>query len=135
MTAAVDKRDYLVNLGLAKPGRGRFGREALDALAEAEKNGVVFVDKKAIVTTVRVADDKGNVTEEKRSYDPFAPHSPAIRTGLLTFVGQGKARERTTMKVNATEACIHCQMSFGWCYCELPQFRFWKTGEVLTLSV
>jgi hypothetical protein len=38
------KREFLVEKGLAKPGRGRFSREAKDALAQAEKDGVVFDD-------------------------------------------------------------------------------------------
>lgn len=36
------KREYLVGLGLAKPGRGRFSKEANEALAAAEASGVVF---------------------------------------------------------------------------------------------
>lgn len=36
------KREYLVGLGLAKEGRGRFGKDALAALAKAEAEGIVF---------------------------------------------------------------------------------------------
>lgn len=36
------QREYLVGLGLAKPGRGKFSKEAHAALAEAVANGVTF---------------------------------------------------------------------------------------------
>jgi hypothetical protein len=41
---AQTKREYLVDKGLAKPGRGRFSREALAALAQAESEGVTFTE-------------------------------------------------------------------------------------------
>jgi hypothetical protein len=40
------KREYLVGLGLAKPGRGRFSADAKAALAKAEAEGTVFSDGK-----------------------------------------------------------------------------------------
>lgn len=36
------KREYLVEKGLAKAGRGRFSKEAVAALAAAEAEGIVF---------------------------------------------------------------------------------------------
>ena len=36
------KREYLIGLGLAKPGRGRFSKEANDALVAAAAAGVTF---------------------------------------------------------------------------------------------
>lgn len=38
------RRDYLVRLGLAKPGRGKFSNVAKDALAKADESGVEFLD-------------------------------------------------------------------------------------------
>lgn len=38
------KRDYLVGLGLAKPGRGKFSNAAKEAIAKAEAEGVKFAD-------------------------------------------------------------------------------------------
>lgn len=53
------KREFLVGLGLAKPGRGKFSNEAKKALAEAEAKGVKFSD---IVTKIPVA--TGTPTEK-----------------------------------------------------------------------
>ena len=38
------KRDYLVSLGLAKPGRGKFSNAAKEVLAKAEAEGMKFTD-------------------------------------------------------------------------------------------
>jgi len=38
------KRDYLVGLGLAKPGRGKFSNAAKEAIAKAEAEGMTFAD-------------------------------------------------------------------------------------------
>jgi hypothetical protein len=38
------KREYLISLGLAKPGRGRFSREGNAAIAKAESEGIKFDD-------------------------------------------------------------------------------------------
>jgi hypothetical protein len=40
----VTQREYLVGKGLAKPGRGRFSREAKAALAAAVAEGMIFTD-------------------------------------------------------------------------------------------
>jgi hypothetical protein len=44
----ITKREFLVQMGLAKPGRGRLSREAKVALAEARKQGAVFSDDDAV---------------------------------------------------------------------------------------
>lgn len=52
------KREYLVGKGLAKPGRGRFSKEANDALAAAEAAGVVFDEPVKPVKEVATEGDK-----------------------------------------------------------------------------
>jgi hypothetical protein len=39
------KREYLISKDLARPGRGRFSREAVAELESARKSGVVFSDE------------------------------------------------------------------------------------------
>ena len=131
MSSIVDKRTYLCSLTppLAKPGRGRFSRAALDALAAAEAAGVVFSDSRTNIVSVPVQAEDGTVTTEQREVDPYAHHADPIREGRLTFVGEG-----IKLSVNVSEACHHCRYSFGWCYCAVPTFSYWATGEVLTLD-
>jgi hypothetical protein len=40
------KREYLVSLGLAKEGRGKFSKAGLEELAKAEADGMSFDDNK-----------------------------------------------------------------------------------------
>lgn len=130
MTAPVDKREWLAERGLAIAGaRGRFSLEAKEALAEAENAGVKFLEKGANVTTVtRIVD--GEKVQEIKEVNPWAQHPDPIREGILTF-GNGKG---LTVAVNASEVCTQCQYSFGWCYCDVPTYRYWKTGEVLKFN-
>jgi hypothetical protein len=44
------KREYLITLGLAKEGRGKFSNDALAALAKAVAEGVVFDEPVKAVT-------------------------------------------------------------------------------------
>lgn len=131
MTAAIDKRTYLVNLGLAKPGRGKFSNDAKKALSEAEAKGVVFIDKVAVAKAE--AEVRAAEREEKKAEKPevniYGHHPVAIRSGLLPF-----KNGRTKLVVNATEACHACRCSFGWCYCDTPTFLYWKDGQVYSLT-
>jgi hypothetical protein len=52
------KREFLVEKGLAKPGRGKFSAVAHAALAEAEANGVVFDEPVKPVKEVATEGDK-----------------------------------------------------------------------------
>lgn len=126
LTTAVDKRDYLVKLGLAKEGRGKFSNAAKEALLAASQNGIVFIDKSVTVGTVKTVVN-GEIVEERRELNPFAQHPEPIREGTLIFNG----KDGFTLKVSATEACNTCLFSLGWCYCKVPTFIHWRTGEVL----
>jgi len=130
MSSAVDKREWLRGQGFTVGERGRFSAEMKAAMAEAEKNGTVFVDKKAIVSTVAVIGEDGTITSERREVDLFGPTPDPIREGILTFVNDNGDK----FKVNSTEVCISCMHSFPWCYCAVPTFRHWKTQEVYTLA-
>jgi hypothetical protein len=66
---AQTKREYLVEKGLAKPGRGRFSREALAVLANAESEGVTFAE----ATTVKAE----KVEASESDPVPLAKPAPA----------------------------------------------------------
>lgn len=126
---AQDKRDYLISLGLAKEGRGKFSNAAHEALRAAEADGMIFHTASSTTSTVAVLGDSGKVTMETRDVNPYAPHALAIREGQLTF-GKGKSK----VTVSASNACHHCSFSFGWCWCDEPTFLYWKTGAILSLN-
>lgn len=135
LTTAVDKREWLAERGLAKAGtRGKFSNAAKEALAEAEKNGILFLDKNVKVGTVTVINENGDRVQEKREVNIFAPHPEPIRQNeRYLFVGKDKNGKRIERSVAVTEICASCSYSLGWCYEQVPTFRDWKSGEVLSL--
>lgn len=95
------ERDYLVSLGLAKPGRGRFSADAKKALDEARSNGVQF-DK----TTTQIAREEREAKPKtvvavaakpvmaarpaKDSYDAKSVRAWGEKAGVLTKGARGK---------------------------------------------
>lgn len=61
-------REYLVSLGLAKPTRGRFGKEAVKALEQARERGIVFDEPTVTPTKVYVKKESKDSAPE-----PAAP--------------------------------------------------------------
>ena len=132
MSIPVDRREWCAARGLAKPGtRGRFSAAAWDAMDEAERAGTKFIDPKSPVTVGQavVTTEAGETKVTTAEVNPWAHHRDPIRSGMLTFTDSAGHKH----KVNSTEVCIKCMYSFGWCYCDIPTFRFWRTGEVMTL--
>lgn len=130
LTTAVDKRDWLIAKGLAKPGRGKFSNVAKEALAEAERQGVVFLNKGTAVAPVTIIEN-GERKQEIREINPWAHHpDPIRRDPFYTFTGTGGKK----VQIAVATACLTCQYSLGWCYCETPLVRDWKTREVLRLA-
>ena len=134
------EREYLVSLGLAKEGRGRFSAEAKAALAKAKKGGMSF-DKTALEIAreeranrpKKVA--KATVIRESRpsqqSYDAKAVRSWGEQTGMIERGKRGKlptalinaylaANKSTPVKVSAKHSVTKRdkvrQESFGYTY-------------------
>ncbi|WMI33584.1 Lsr2-like DNA bridging protein [Streptomyces phage Kenrey] len=102
------ERDYLVSLGLAKAGRGRFSAEAKAALAKAKSEGMQF-DKTAaeIAKEERLNKPKRvrktpQVVKEARpsqdSYDAKAVRAWGEQTGAIE---KGKRGKLPTALINA----------------------------------
>ncbi len=91
-------RAWLVERGLAKPGRGKFSNVAKAALREAMDSGITFVD----------FGDSGAKREETYEVAPMT-HP----TGTAQFIGGPK----TSMK----NACNGCGYSLYWCECHRPR--------------
>ena len=129
---AVDRREWCAARGLAKPGtRGRFSAAAWDAMDEAQRNGTIFIDSKSVTANVVVTNEDGEKVTEKRELNPWANHPDPIRTeARYAFKHKDGSEEMVSVK----EACHSCQHSFGWCYCDVPTFLDWRTGEVMTIA-
>ena len=117
------KREYLVGLGLAKPGRGKFSNDAKKALAEAEAKGVKFSD---IVTKVSAPTEKptenaagGQTVKETDPRDsaylfPDEYRFPEAEYRAVSFDGGKK------VVWSLRECCNTCKVSLVNHMCESP---------------
>lgn len=107
------KRDYLVGLGLAKPGRGKFSNAAKEALSKAEAGGMKFSDATAAKTTGNpakpVADRKTEATETPYLY----PSDFRFPEGEWRATVNGK-------EVSLRECCNTCKVSLVNHACNTP---------------
>ena len=104
----MDKREWLISKGLAKPGRGRFSREALAALAES---GLTFDSVTGINT------DGIEYKLEPEAPPPsvaMAPdiNVPPIERDELTRKGLDDAGH-----VIEYSTCSRCHSSIIYCHC------------------
>lgn len=112
------KREYLVSLGLAKPGRGKFSGAGKEALAAAEAKGMSFSDtapvKSVKATTEKVEKaapvDAGNTPYLTQDEYRF----PEKEYRGISFDG-GKRKE-----VSLRECCNTCKVSLVNHMCDRP---------------
>lgn len=117
------KREYLVGLGLAKPGRGKFSNAAKAALAEAEAKGVKFSDivtKIPVQTETPTEKSAGGQTPQKIDagltpyLTPDEYRFPEAEYRGITF-RDGKRKE-----VSLRECCNTCRVSLVNHMCDSP---------------
>lgn len=116
----VTQREYLVGLGLASPGRGRFSKDAHAALNKALSEGMKFTDGSAPAPTVVDAGDaKTPEPETPREYGV-----PLLRVGGHDH----KVRDiRSLTGVTADghrigfDTCRRCLGHLTLCSCKSPR--------------
>lgn len=107
----VTKREYLIQKGLAKEGRGRLSAVAHDEIKKAINKGIKFDEAGA-------RSDAGIGGETPR---PIRPE------GWYTFINpDGRKFKRLH-----TNACVKCSWSFQWCGCAQGPFQ-WAFGKGFT---
>lgn len=111
----MNKRDYLVSKGLAKPGRGRLSREAHVELERAIADGMVFDDDKP-AKPIKVAKVEENVAPPvvTESNEPL----PTIRTPKVRDIGErdliGFTKEGWRVSFIT---CRRCGLHANFCSC------------------
>ena len=125
-------REYLISLGLAKPGRGRMSLEAKAALQKALANGMTFDDIAAPsqpktetkVSSNIVIKSKSQVSTQKAA-------APKGKTNIIrpekVMYGISKAEKPgESDTIIALAACDRCSNSINRCPCVsgpiLPKF-------------
>lgn len=115
----VTKREYLVERGLAKPGRGRLSTKALEEIKKAINKGIQFTEP-------------GETASSGIAETPEPRHDRP--EGYYTFMNP----DGTTFQRKHTEACSRCRISLRWCMCVSGPV-LWAynsaTGEYATLHV
>jgi hypothetical protein len=120
------KREYLVTLGLAKAGRGKFSNAAKEALVKAEKEGIVFSEPNPVKPV--------KVKPAPKATGPVEAPKPApvksAGTGLVDYLyasdyrypeAEYKAVEVGGKKVHGMrECCNTCRVSLTNHMCDNP---------------
>jgi hypothetical protein len=139
----ITKREFLVQMGLAKPGRGRLSREAKVALAEARKQGAVFSDDDAVNAAPK---QQEAVNEKPRRYvvldgeeiEVEAPveHPPLPANEIMrdNCVGYHTDKIGTQDVRTAFEHCGRCFAHLIYCKCAKPVGPSWLGFPALDLE-
>lgn len=110
----MNKRDYLVSKGLAKPGRGRLSREAHIEIERAIADGMVFDDvekPKKPAKIEAVSEDPPVVTESNRPIPTVV--TPRVRDiGERDLIGYTKEGWRVSFIT-----CRRCGLHANFCSC------------------
>ena len=75
-------KDYAASLGLAKPGKGRMGREATEAVAKARAEGMTFSKEAVKSVSVRVKSEPTEKPKAVGNYDAKAVRDWAKANGV-----------------------------------------------------
>lgn len=102
----VTKRDYLIEKGLIKGGRGRWPLAAHEEIKKAINKGIKFTD--------------GSENSGAGIGGETAPARTDRPEGRYEF----KNPDGSTFKRLHTNACAICNYSFQWCYCPSGPSQF-----------
>ncbi len=118
----MNKRDYLVSKGLAKPGRGKFSNAAKEALVKAESEGMRFSDSTTGAPVVK--SDKA--PEVKKDGD-----SPYLSPDDFRFPEKEYlARDADGKTYSMRECCNTCRVSLTNHMCNTPTIHNFITVSI-----
>lgn len=113
------KRDYLVGLGLAKPGRGKFSNAAKEALAKAEAEGMKFSDAAPKATgPVKTDEPTTKVTAPAGESAYIVPSDFRFPIGEYVAVARDEDGKRVIHSLR--ECCNTCRVSLTNHFCDSP---------------
>lgn len=140
-------REYLCGLDppLAKAGRGKFSRDAHEALAAALKDGMRFSDYPKDDTVIKVKGKAETVKAPPKPNDIQPDREPVWPETVRVYATiAGKRKEYSDIKGNTpgyavrqTEA--HCGVSLGYCVCHLlgrtPEILFTNSSGFVPVEI
>lgn len=119
------KREYLVSLGLAKEGRGKFSNAAKEALVKAEAKGITFADVVPVTVKKATKNATGGVTDKS----PVTETRPETKPGDSLYLSpcdfrfpedQYVAVDGNGKKYSMRECCNTCMVSLTNHACNTP---------------
>lgn len=111
------RREYLVGLGLARPGRGKFSHTAKVALIEAAEKGITFSDGEIVPRTTPTVKPTAPVVNDAANSQYLTPDDyrfPEAEYRGVVFE-DGKRKE-----VTLRWACNTCKVSLVNHGCDNP---------------
>lgn len=117
------RREYLVGLGLAKAGRGKFSKDALAALDAARAKGVKFSDDDAPAKPVkakaeiRTDEPKAEPVKDARDTPYMAPDEYRFPEGEYRAVSWENGKRKVW---SLRECCNVCRVSLVNHSCDHP---------------
>ena len=121
MTATMTRREYAASLGKAIAGaRGKLSKDAHDAIAAAEADGMVFKDTQYTINLTKAANPK-----ESKPVKEKAHTDKEVLTSILTYprdtVWTGKDSEGKPVTANSRQICLNCKTSLVGHDCVNPR--------------
>lgn len=111
------RREYAASLGLAIAGaRGKLSRDAHEAIAKAETEGMVFTDTQYTINLKRKDEPKPVKVTPARDADVLT----VVRTYPTDTVWVGKDSKGTTVSANYKQICNNCKVSLAGHDCVNP---------------
>lgn len=128
------KREYAAKLGLAIAGaRGRMSREAHEAIAKAEAEGVQFSDASPI---------KVNTPKKEKSDKPVTVNAPVTVGEVVGLFNKGELDQKYVgrdskdkkVSVDARQICRNSGYSLVGCHCGREHVVLLSSMETVTVT-
>lgn len=123
------EREYLVSLGLAKPGRGRYSADAKAALEKARQDGKTFDEPSYRVIQMQSKSRKPRVEVKTSNETVTKPKPKPQGVGVIELqprsVSEGTKFVHTSASgkkqtISDSNVCGNCGVSLGWHKCSNP---------------
>lgn len=121
----ITKREYLVGLGLAKAGRGKFSNEAKNALAKAIAEGMEFSDSAPAVTKAKEEPTTPPIARAEDAVVVLDTERPYY--GMRWY---GKNEKGKRIEVSNRSACMNCGYSLLGHVCNSARVILPTGGEL-----
>lgn len=117
-------RDWLVQQGLAKKGKGRLSFAAKDALKEAIANGITFDD-------IRQDDSDASITiaRQKVQAEAIVATLEPTRDESIFYVLEPAIKQGQSDLVIGFDICSACNRHIRYCIHELPKPPAWVSSK------